>query len=205
MRCAGRETFLVKVDWLDDWPVFNKGKNITLLTQGRDPRPEKPSDEANGQPSIWHADLDKPELELGWYQKRESCEPKIDCCATYFDLHSFTKLVCFQIDTPLKQCYSLTERPGFLRLLGNCYDLSSPEAPAMLLRKQTTYDQSFSVTLEFNPSRVGYEAGIVLWWNSFSYATVGVTLVELPSGERVHTVVMRIPIAGSPGSASVSK
>lgn len=75
----------------------------------------------------------------------------------------------------------------------------------MLLRKQTAYEQSFSVTLEFNPSRVGYEAGIVLWWNQYSYATVGITLVELTSGEKVQTVVRRMPATGGPdgGSASV--
>lgn len=63
----------------------------------------------------------------------------------------------------------------------------------MLLRKQTALAQSFQATMEFAPSRVGYEAGIVLWWNQFSYATVGVTLLELPDGERVLTVVRRGP------------
>lgn len=107
-------------------------------------------------------------------------------------------------DTPLKQSYSLTERPGHIRLFGNCYDLSSPEAPAMLLRKQSAYAQSFEATLEFAPSRVGYEAGIVLWWNQFSYATIGVTLVELPDGEKVQTVVRRSP-TGQAGVMKVSR
>ena len=61
----GRETFLVKVDWEDDWPVFNNGKNIRLQTEGR-----------NGQQlvhqALWKADLNKESLELGWYQKRMS-------------------------------------------------------------------------------------------------------------------------------------
>lgn len=65
----------------------------------------------------------------------------------------------------------------------------------MLLRKQTALAQSFQATMEFAPSRMGYEAGIVLWWNQFSYATVGVTLLELPDGERVLTVVRRGPTA----------
>jgi beta-xylosidase len=62
---TGRETFLVKVDWEDDWPVFNNGKNIRLQTEGRD-----------GQQLVhqvsWKADLKKESLELGWYQKRMS-------------------------------------------------------------------------------------------------------------------------------------
>ena len=64
-RDIGRETFLVKVDWEDDWPVFNNGENIRLRTEGRD-----------GQQLVrqasWEADLTKGALELGWYQKRMS-------------------------------------------------------------------------------------------------------------------------------------
>lgn len=74
----------------------------------------------------------------------------------------------------------------------------------MLLRKQTAYNQTFSVTLEFSPSRIGYEAGLVLWWNQYSYATIGITLVELPSGEKVQTVVTRMPKTEGAESSSVS-
>lgn len=70
MLCIlGRETFLVKVDWVDDWPVFNEGRNITLLTRGREslPMPAEP-----GNVSMeWQADLSRSKLELGWYQKSE--------------------------------------------------------------------------------------------------------------------------------------
>ncbi|KAK7713289.1 hypothetical protein SLS64_004538 [Diaporthe eres] len=168
----GRETFLVKVDWVDDWPIFNEGKNITLLTRGRDSQVERlrPGD----VPLEWQADLKRSNLELGWYQK----------------------------NTPLKQSYSLTERPGYLRLWGNCYDLSSPEAPAMLLRKQTSYFQTFEVTMEFSTQRLGCEAGIVLWWSQFSYATIGIRCGGIVSDpERPH-FVFRIP-KGRPGEFQV--
>lgn len=65
-QVAGRETFLVKVDWVDDWPVFNDGQNITLLTRGRD---SKTSKHVDSSALVWKADLDRPDLELGWYQK----------------------------------------------------------------------------------------------------------------------------------------
>lgn len=64
---TGRETFLVKVDWIDDWPVFNDGKNIEILTQGRDPQQLCPDSAEELQ--AWTADLSKTDLELGWYQK----------------------------------------------------------------------------------------------------------------------------------------
>ncbi|KAI1282832.1 glycoside hydrolase family 43 protein [Xylaria sp. FL0933] len=160
----GRETFLVKVDWVDDWPVFNEGRNITLTTAGRMPVEQASSRVKPGNVK-WQADLDQKNLDLGWYQK----------------------------NTPLKQCYSLSERPGYLRLYGNCYDLSSPEAPAMLLRKQSSYSESFEAKLQFSPRRAGYEAGIVLWWSQYSYATYGLTLRERSGGGEALMVASRTP------------
>lgn len=62
----GRETFLVKVDWVDDWPVFNDGKNVALQTQGRGEVQQR-IESVKGVK--WTADLSLPNLELGWYQK----------------------------------------------------------------------------------------------------------------------------------------
>lgn len=58
----------------------------------------------------------------------------------------------------------------------------------MLLRKQTAFQQRFQAVLDFQPSKEGYEAGIVLWWSLFSYASIGITVV---SGKRV--LVLRLP------------
>lgn len=63
----------------------------------------------------------------------------------------------------------------------------------MLLRKQIAYHQTFTASMSFAPSRVGYEAGIVLWWNQFSYAMVGVTLAEVSGGTTATTIVRRSP------------
>lgn len=65
LTLLGRETFLVKVEWNDDWPIFNDGKNITLETAGRD------LVKSATKPGLypWKADLSKDTLELGWYQK----------------------------------------------------------------------------------------------------------------------------------------
>jgi beta-xylosidase len=105
-------------------------------------------------------------------------------------------------DTPLKQCYTLTERPGHLRLYGNCYDLASPEAPAMLLRKQTSYTESLEVQMQFSPRKVGYEAGIVLWWSQYSYATYGLTLYKRLDGKPALMMACRVP-SGKAGEVSV--
>ncbi|KAI1132767.1 glycoside hydrolase family 43 protein [Nemania abortiva] len=169
----GRESFLVKVDWVDDWPVFNDGRNITLSTTSRKPTEQTISRIKPGDVK-WQADLSRLELELGWYQK----------------------------NTPLKPCYNLTERPGYLRLYGNCYDLASPEAPAMLLRKQSSYTESFEVKMQFTPRKAGYEAGIVVWWSQYSYATYGLTLSERSNGEQALAMVSRAP-TGKPGEMTI--
>lgn len=167
--CAGRETFLVKVEWVDDWPIFNDEKNITLLTEGRNATTQLIT-QSRPENIRWHAAITSkhPNLELGWYQK----------------------------NTPLKPCYSLSERPGHIRLHGACYTLSSPEAPAMLLRKQESYHDEFCADMEFRPSKKGYEAGVTVWWSMYSHASIGITAVGI-SGKLVKTVVCRKPTGQS--------
>lgn len=169
----GRETFLVKVDWADGWPIFNGGENVRLVTKGRDVV-EQAIEKKSVDGFKWRANLEGEELELGWYTK----------------------------NTPLKVCYSLTERPEYLRLWGNCYNPSSPEAPSLLLRKQVEYSESFHACLDFSPSKSGYEAGMTVYWSPFSYATIGVTAVE-KDGKTIRTVVLRKP-EGQAGQFSVS-
>jgi hypothetical protein len=62
----------------------------------------------------------------------------------------------------------------------------------MLLRKQSSYNEIFSAKLNFDPSRVGYEAGVTLWWNQYSHAAIGLTAVGEEDEERT-TVVIREP------------
>lgn len=96
------------------------------------------------------------------------------------------------------------ERPGYLRMYGNCYELTSPESPAMLLRKQAAYNETFQATMHFSPSRLGYESGVTLWWNQYSFASIGVGMVELSEGiEAVRTVIARQP-TGKNGELKVS-
>ncbi|TDZ46024.1 Non-reducing end alpha-L-arabinofuranosidase BoGH43B [Colletotrichum trifolii] len=159
----GRETFLVRVDWEDDWPIFNQGHNITLQTVGREDIRKVAVADINGVK--WKAELGRESLELGWYHK----------------------------NTPIKPCHSLTERPGYLRLHGNCFDLNSPESPAMLLRKQSSYEEKFEAKMIFKPSRAGYESGVSLWWSQYSYATIGVAARQQEDGSIIPTIITREP------------
>lgn len=72
----------------------------------------------------------------------------------------------------------------------------------MLLRKQSSYTESFEVKMEFSPRKAGYEAGVLLWWSQYSYATYGLTLHERPNGEKALVAVSRAP-TGKPGEVTV--
>jgi hypothetical protein len=60
----------VKVDWVDDWPVFNEGRNITRATATRSPVEQAITHIGPGDIK-WQADLSRQDLELGWYLKSE--------------------------------------------------------------------------------------------------------------------------------------
>lgn len=73
----------------------------------------------------------------------------------------------------------------------------------MLLRKQTSYSQKFSATMEFNPTVRGYEAGIVLWWSQYSYATVGIVADQDEDGNIRPRLTFREP-SGEAGNVKVN-
>lgn len=52
----------MKVEWEDDWPIFNDGENITIETKGREGT-------QLAKQSVWKADLTGDKLELGFYHK----------------------------------------------------------------------------------------------------------------------------------------
>ena len=74
----------------------------------------------------------------------------------------------------------------------------------MLLRKQTDFNQIFQVTLNFRPRHPGYEAGIVVWNNMYSYASIGITMVSKEAGGMARAVVAKFPTSNI-GLMSVSR
>lgn len=52
--------------------------------------------------------------------------------------------------------------------------------------------------MSFQPSRLGYESGVTLWWSQYSFASIGVGVVEaVEGGEAVRTVIAREPTGKS--------
>ncbi|KAE8376020.1 glycosyl hydrolase [Aspergillus bertholletiae] len=137
----GRETFLIPVEWKDDWPIFNQGKKITLQC-------ENPHLYEYQYPVAWKDDFSSSELQLGWYRK----------------------------NTPTRIDYSLIERPNHLRLYGGPYNLSVPSCPTLFLRKQMHRYSTWETQLSFRPQSPHTEAGAVVWWNYFTYSSIGIRL-----------------------------
>ncbi|KAJ5693464.1 hypothetical protein N7462_002887 [Penicillium macrosclerotiorum] len=135
----GRESFLVQVDWEDDWPVFNGGKNISLKSVGRGLYNQEPL-------VFWEDDFSGSRLQLGWYRK----------------------------NTPFTVDYSLSERPGNLRLYGGPYTLATPASPTLFLRKQTHQFCTWETSLLFQPISEHVEAGTVVWWNYLTHSSLGI-------------------------------
>lgn len=71
----------------------------------------------------------------------------------------------------------------------------------MLLRKQTSYNQIFRAKMEFKPTVRGYEAGVVLWWSQYSYASFGIVATLGDNGK----LVPKISYKGTTGKAGEFK
>jgi alpha-N-arabinofuranosidase len=79
------------------------------------------------------------------------------------------------IRNPYEENYSLTERPGFLRLHGSAVTLSDQDSPTFVGRRQTDLSCRASTLLEFKPRGENEEAGLVVRGNDRGNVEVGVT------------------------------
>jgi xylan 1,4-beta-xylosidase len=76
---------------------------------------------------------------------------------------------------PYESDFSLTARPGYLRLNGSAVTLSDQDSPAFVGRRQTDFNCVASTLLEFNPDSENEEAGLVARaFDNFHYE-IGIT------------------------------
>lgn len=72
--------------------------------------------------------------------------------------------------------WSLTERPGYLRLNGSAVSMSDQDSPAFVGRRQTALACRVATQLEFDPKLANEEAGLVVRGNDRNHFDLGVTL-----------------------------
>ncbi|KAJ7982838.1 glycoside hydrolase family 43 protein [Mycena polygramma] len=96
--------------------------------------------------------------------------------ATYFDdftSHSLD-LGFYFLCTPYKTFHSLAARPGFLRLNANAFALGDRDNPALILRKQTSYEETFETQLDFTPRSNLTEAGVTIFYSDLLHNDIGI-------------------------------
>jgi len=77
---------------------------------------------------------------------------------------------------PYEDDFSLTARPGYLRLNGSAVTLNDQDSPAFVGRRQTDLNCVASTLLEFDPNSENEEAGLVARQNDKHHYEIGVTL-----------------------------
>lgn len=93
--------------------------------------------------------------------------------------------------TPYKTFYSLTSRPGYLRLSGNSYTLGDRDNPALLLHKQTSYTETFETQLEFQPTTNFTEAGISAFNGDLQHMDIAIIGDSSGNGSRYIQSTLR--------------
>jgi xylan 1,4-beta-xylosidase len=134
----GRETFLVPVDWEDGWPVFAPGVGQVAQTF---PCPVAAALD-NGclattpPPAVAltdRDDFDRPTLGPTWNQVRTG-----------------------------QPCWSLTDRPGWLRLVLQPATLADVTTPTFVGRRQQHREVIVSARIDVRPDDVHEEAGLAV-------------------------------------------
>lgn len=100
---------------------------------------------------------------------------------------STTLRLCWNfIRNPYSADWSLTARPGFLRLYGSRISLKDQDSPAFIGRRQTAFNMVASTKISFIPTAANEEAGLVVRGNDQNHYDFVITLL---GGNRV--VVLR--------------
>ena len=76
---------------------------------------------------------------------------------------------------PYEKDFSLTERPGYLRLWGSAVTMNDKDSPAFVGRRQTELACEASTRLSFKPQHENEEAGLVLRGNDNNHYEIGIT------------------------------
>ena len=94
---------------------------------------------------------------------------------------------------PIKEGYSLTERPGFLRIRGCEHDLSELAHTNLIARRQSHINFTAETIVDFNPENETAEAGLTCCYDTREYYKLAVTLT---GGQRVVKLVCHRTDAG---------
>ncbi|CEP34555.1 MULTISPECIES: glycoside hydrolase family 43 protein [unclassified Halomonas] len=106
----------------------------------------------------------------------------------HYDFETDTLPAAFQwLRTPYpERLFSLTERPGYLRLFGR-ESVGSWFEQALVARRQDSIYCSAETTLEFEPEDIQQFAGLIAYYNRFKFHYLAVTLND--TGDKVLSII----------------
>jgi alpha-N-arabinofuranosidase len=96
--------------------------------------------------------------------------------------HSDLGLVWNFVRNPHDADWSLTEKPGSLRLKGSGISFKEKDSPAFVARRQTAFDMTASAKISFTPAAGNEEAGLVVRGDDVNHIDF---LITLKDGKRV--------------------
>jgi len=106
------------------------------------------------------------------------------------------------IRTPYDDDWSLTEKPGYLRLNGSKVNLKEKDSPAFVGRRQTGFNMVASAKINFIPTAQNEEAGLVIRGDDTNHFDLLITMLnnkrvvmfrKVLGGEITETVYKEIP------------
>jgi alpha-N-arabinofuranosidase len=175
---TGRETFLLPVHWVDDWPIIlDANQTVPRVVT----RPKLPARAAVTQPMTgafqWTADFTGKHLPYSLNTLR----------------------------TPTSQWWSMDANQAALFLEPRLEDLDSKHDPSLIARRQQHANFSSSVQVRFGPNDKPSDAGLVAFQNETHSFFLGVHLSQQGQRtvflERRQHDVSRIASASLPGNA----
>lgn len=92
--------------------------------------------------------------------------------------HATLRLCWNFLRNPYAQDWSLTERPGWLRLYGSSLTLDDQDSPAFIGRRQQHFSCKVKALLDFTPQYEGEEAGLVIMANEKHHYEIAITRVD---------------------------
>ncbi|MHB9026284.1 MAG: glycoside hydrolase family 43 protein [Armatimonadota bacterium] len=189
----GRETFLAPVTWTyDGWPIIGEQGRVELVCSSA----ASPGALAEGEgASETHISAEETRLPFGMRR--------------YYELDDFdTPDLAFPwnfLRNPYPGNYSLTERPGWLRLHGSVVTLDDLDSPSFVGRRQQHLRCRVEALTDFVPHGEGEEAGLTALANNAHHydlfittrvgkAGTGINFRELPKIVPVPVFPHRVAI-----------
>jgi len=82
------------------------------------------------------------------------------------------------IRNPDPEDYSLSERPGWLRLSASYLNFKEKQSPAFVGQRQTAFDMRISTRIDFMPAAPNEEAGLLVRGNDSNYYALTLNLIN---------------------------